>query len=755
MFGLLQSNNAEDAFRSRYIFFIVAAFAALGLSAFFYIRDLESLLGKRSIDELSRTSHTITTGFRNRVLDKVESLEALSMFVAKYEALNDRAVLETLHTYSQNKGYRHIAVIDREGMCFTSEGLVYFSGDRDYFVQGMQGRESFSGPYYTKLDSQEVIAISVPIRRGEEVIGILRSAEPVQAYEDFFRTTIDNPDVHAFVINPDGTIITTSMEKEISGSNLYDHFQARNIVDREELPRLISDLKAGNSRLIRHMADDGEQFIFFDVALDNVYIVSLLPASHEAGQLSGMFRQTFYMVLALVLFFLVLMAYMLRFRSTMTNRLRRINRELQSVIANTPGGAIQTQNDAERTMSFLSDGFLELCDYSRRGIRETFESKHLRMMHPDDRNETVRAIDAQLRDGDDFAVEYRLKHKSRDWIWVLQKGRLVAEPNHMCVYSTLMDISESKQLMEQSLVNARALRQLLDISGNSLFDFNPGTGMVTFSSSFSEHYGWPSALERFPQSALEARLIHEDDIASFLELIDKLYDGGDTSAGGEYRLRDRNGAYIWCSVAATVVFDRDNVAVKIVGRIEDIDQRKRSLVELEEKTLHDPFTGLYNKISASDLIVQSLSHTAPGAIGALFIIDADNFKNVNDTLGHPVGDQVLKDVSGELSGIFRASDIIGRLGGDEFIVYMHNVVNVDLCRAKAEAVCAAFRKTYDGGDSPSVSISASVGVALYPVDASDYRSLYQQADKALYQAKHQGKDQFVFASEGEQPSDPA
>jgi diguanylate cyclase (GGDEF)-like protein len=164
---------------------------------------------------------------------------------------------------------------------------------------------------------------------------------------------------------------------------------------------------------------------------------------------------------------------------------------------------------------------------------------------------------------------------------------------------------------------------------------------------------------------------------------------------------------------------------------------------LTEQTRHDAFTGLYNKPAASEMIAARL-RDARGTRSVLLVIDVDNFKSVNDILGHPVGDQAIKELSAELKRLFRLTDIVGRRGGDEFLVYMENVPSVGLCESKARAICQAFRRSY-GSPEAVVEVSASVGIAVSPEHGATYEDLYCKADQALYQAKHQGKDQYCLA----------
>ena len=121
----------------------------------------------------------------------------------------------------------------------------------------------------------------------------------------------------------------------------------------------------------------------------------------------------------------------------------------------------------------------------------------------------------------------------------------------------------------------------------------------------------------------------------------------------------------------------------------------------------------------------------------------DNFKAVNDTLGHMFGDEVLRHVASEIRRKVRTSDIVGRVGGDEFIVFLRNIRSLDAISKKAGEICAAFKSKYSEAI-PHGGISCSVGIALYPGDGACYEDLMYKADQALYAAKEKGKNCFAF-----------
>ena len=129
-------------------------------------------------------------------------------------------------------------------------------------------------------------------------------------------------------------------------------------------------------------------------------------------------------------------------------------------------------------------------------------------------------------------------------------------------------------------------------------------------------------------------------------------------------------------------------------------------------------------------------------------LDIDNFKGVNDTLGHAYGDKVLSELGNTLKHIFTSDELIGRIGGDEFCILLNaspkkNMLYNDYVKQKCEELCDAFRRNYTGDDG-KYKISGSIGVSMFPTDGSDFKQLYSALDKALYTSKRSGKDTFTF-----------
>ncbi len=167
---------------------------------------------------------------------------------------------------------------------------------------------------------------------------------------------------------------------------------------------------------------------------------------------------------------------------------------------------------------------------------------------------------------------------------------------------------------------------------------------------------------------------------------------------------------------------------------------------LRKKSTTDNLTGALNRYGIEALF--SIAFQRYNGNGAFILIDLDNFKEINDTLGHDAGDQVLKRTAKELSHFFRHSDIVGRFGGDEFIVYAHDLVDYQLISNKMRELVKLLRYGYNLGGNDTIFVTASIGIAMSPKDGHTYSTLLHNADIALYNVKKSGRNGFGFYGKG-------
>lgn len=219
------------------------------------------------------------------------------------------------------------------------------------------------------------------------------------------------------------------------------------------------------------------------------------------------------------------------------------------------------------------------------------------------------------------------------------------------------------------------------------------------------------------------------------------------SYAAEYRLLKGDGDVIWVADRGTAVRDEQGQQV-IIRLLADITSRRKLHEQLMRRAQIDPLTEIYNRGIIETEIDYYLRHCANKSLSALFILDLDNFKKVNDLYGHMAGDQVLVDMAYTLQESFRNGDIIGRLGGDEFLVLMKAVRSKEDVIKKAQMICEVVRKRFEE-PFQQAGLSVSIGVLLIDGDTRvAFEEAYCAADNALYQAKLQGKNGYWISDGG-------
>ncbi len=189
------------------------------------------------------------------------------------------------------------------------------------------------------------------------------------------------------------------------------------------------------------------------------------------------------------------------------------------------------------------------------------------------------------------------------------------------------------------------------------------------------------------------------------------------------------------SIAVTIV------VITVINILVRIKASEHSKV-LEDKADTDLLTELNNKM-ATERKIREYMEKYPDKQGVLFVLDVDNFKKINDTMGHAFGDEVLRSLAVRLQSMFRATDIVGRTGGDEFMVFLKDIREISMIEREGRKIEQFFHQ-FEVGEYVKYSVTASVGAAVFPGDGKTFEDLYKAADNALYVSKRHGKNQLSF-----------
>lgn len=247
--------------------------------------------------------------------------------------------------------------------------------------------------------------------------------------------------------------------------------------------------------------------------------------------------------------------------------------------------------------------------------------------------------------------------------------------------------------------------------------------------------------------AIGDNLTHKDQKDAYLEnfSIEKLLnDFANNITDSTFISQELNekGEYCWLRFDTRLYQIDGDDSVYIISHSTDVTKEKEKEDFLIESSKRDTLSSLLNKTAVKDAIVEHLATCDPDIMNAFIMIDVDHFKQINDTLGHAMGDHVITDVATRLSDHFRGTDIIGRFGGDEYIVMMCDT-SMNAVVNKCTELNKNFRLKYAANDL-ECQISLSIGVSIAPFDGNEYNTLSQKADDALYRSKNKGRDCYTI-----------
>jgi len=313
---------------------------------------------------------------------------------------------------------------------------------------------------------------------------------------------------------------------------------------------------------------------------------------------------------------------------------------------------------------------------------------------------------------------------------------------------SLHDVTDKKKAERALKQSEEKYRTLIENSYDIIYMLT-SDGVFTFvSPAWTTLLGHP--LSRVVGQPFQP-FVHPDDLPQCMEFLKSVIETGHRQGGVEYRVHHIDGSWRWHTSSAVPLRDEAGTIVGFVGIARDITERKLLEQKLLKLATHDILTGLPNRILLIDrfTIAAALAQRNRTRL-AVMSLDLDRFKTINDTLGHGIGDEVLKAVGLRLARIIRASDTLARIGGDEFVLVVLETNHREETAAIAGKILDSFANPLlVEGHRLEVTTSIGIGIAIYPEDGEDLETLLKKSDAALYYCKEHGRNQFKFFGAGD------
>lgn len=365
---------------------------------------------------------------------------------------------------------------------------------------------------------------------------------------------------------------------------------------------------------------------------------------------------------------------------------------------------------------------------------DTWES----LLHPDDKSQALQRVQDFLASEQMqiYESEFRLRHKDGSYHWILSRGE--KEYDHKGRIQRLVgshtDLTEFKRAEDR-------FRSALQASPNAMIMTDESGTIVLTNTEADTLFGYAntSLLGKSIAELIPARLRaqHASHFQSYMKMANERRVG----EGKELFALHRDGYEFRVEIGLTPIFKEEGRY--ILASIVDITSRIQSERKIRQLIYFDSLTGLPNRHLLQETVQSAIlqAQQDKAQLGLLFL-DIDHFKNVNDTLGHRTGDELLIEISRRLRDNLLKENVISRMGGDEFVVIINQCDDQELSRI-AERLLNKVSKPYHL-EKHDLTVTASIGIASFPRDGEDFETLYQHADIAMYNAKHDGRNDYRF-----------
>lgn len=387
------------------------------------------------------------------------------------------------------------------------------------------------------------------------------------------------------------------------------------------------------------------------------------------------------------------------------------------------------------------------CQMTGLAAEQTVGLPWMHALHPDDREQVEKVWRQALDKGNEFVVDHRFKTPTGREVWMDTRAVPLRDRSGQIVYylGANTDIAELKRTEETLRASEARLRSYFELPLVGIALIGPDKRWWEVNDRLCEMLGYRrSQLLQLTW----AELTHPEDLPTDLGRVERMINRRIDGYSIDKRFLRQDGSLFHASVSTRCVRRSTGMVDYYVAIIQDISERKLAEEHIQHLSHYDPLTDLPNRTLLGDRLQQAVLRAARdhSQVGIL-LVDLDNFKRINDTLGHTVGDQLLREFGNRLQLCIRSCDTISRQGGDEFAVVLPDLLNNDEAPRIAERILDAMADPYRFGDD-EMHMTCSIGISIYPRDGRSAEILLKNADNALYRAKDLGRNNYQFYQSG-------
>lgn len=417
--------------------------------------------------------------------------------------------------------------------------------------------------------------------------------------------------------------------------------------------------------------------------------------------------------------------------------LQEKEQELREVIDSIPTPMVYV--DSGQRYRYVNDAFLNYVN----GRRERIIGRQVREVLGPERHDALKPVLERVLAGETVTITRPIVYfdgRSR-WMHIRYTPRRDATGRVLGYYATTSDIHEQKAVEEELRRANSILSAHFENTPLAVIEWDPSLRVIRWSGSAGTIFGW-SADEMLGRTVAHRDFTYADDAPAVNAMVRRLFDGPAAQATILNRNHRKDGSVAWVEWHNSALRDASGAVVSILSLAQDVSSRIQAEERLQFMATHDGLTGLPNRVLLTDRLTSAISRAQRSGAGmAVLFLDLDHFKDVNDTFGHRIGDELLKSLARRVRGSLRQSDLLVRLSGDEFVIVLEGLESDAGPDRVAQKILDDVMRPF-AIENHEVQVSASLGYAVFPADGGDPETLLKNADAAMYHAKELGRSSY-------------
>ena len=720
---------------------------------------------ERSYIELQEFSQQSSRRVKSILDNSLKHTENMTEIITLTEEKDITEIEKKLKKEMTNVQISYIGIADVAGIAQTTANgkATVDVSEEEFFKKAIVGISNTSNLIKQPLQSEYEFVNAVPIYKDNVIIGVLYGAIDVENFSEAMANMNGSKEYYFGIVEQDGDFVLKLKKENVTSEGNFWEDMSQTSLLKNDIDQIKINMVQNEDKITDYVLSGEQRYLYYMPYGENKwYTVSVMNPEIMDTKLHKINTMVWKLLVEVLIIFILTFAWIFYLSKKSRDEMMQMNQILKQnetslAIAVSQGTQVIFDYDIEtKQLTFRYRGN-EKYGFARQleNIPESLIQQHWVVSSS---IEDVRTVFEKIEEGQQTASAIiKIKKPNGNPVWSKIIVTNIFDREKSSIIQTVGILEDATLLKESEMKIAEEIELRKVITSNAIMSYEINiTRDYIEEQNFDEMEESDTSKKRQPYSKYLYETIqstiYEDDRLSTLTTFSRenlyyVFFRGKRALHLEYRRKTEGDNYIWVECIIHFLQEPESGDVKGLMVIKDINDKKGKELELKKQADMDFLTEVYNRATAEKLITEIVSQKVMDkGVHAFLICDLDNFKTVNDTLGHQMGDRVLVDAANILKNHFRKTDIVGRLGGDEFIVLMQNINSFSAIKNTVSRLVKEIDQIYGEGEK-KVRITVSIGISLSPLQGSDFSTLYKKADEALYRVKENGRNGFAIFEE--------